>query len=119
MTGMQYRPTRERCEIKRSFRTIKSFLKIRPVYHRKPERIEAHVFVCVLSLLVTRLMEKSSPGISIERITEILSGIKAIPVRSPMRIVYCSGSPGTISLLNSMGIEQSDQILTGALPKLE
>ncbi|MHB1440236.1 MAG: hypothetical protein ACYCSO_08860 [Cuniculiplasma sp.] len=35
-------------KIERSFRTIKSFLDIRPVNHRKEERIESHVFVCSL-----------------------------------------------------------------------
>ena len=75
--------------------------------------------VCVLSLLISRLIEKSSPGMSIESIAEILSGIKAIPVKSPLRIVYCNGSAETISLLNRMGIKQPDHILIGALPKLE
>ena len=50
---------KEQWQIERSFRTIKSFLDIRPVNHRKEERIEAHVFVCVLSLLIARLFEKS------------------------------------------------------------
>ncbi len=44
--------------IERSFMTIKSFLEIRPVYHRKSERIKAHVFVCVLSLPISRMIEK-------------------------------------------------------------
>ncbi|MCL4412207.1 MAG: hypothetical protein M1526_02490 [Candidatus Thermoplasmatota archaeon] len=42
------------------FRTIKSFLEIRPVYHRKSERIKAHVLVCVLSLLISRMIEKKT-----------------------------------------------------------
>ena len=46
--------------IERSFMTIKSFLEIRPVYHRKSERIKAHVFVCVLSLPISRMIEKRS-----------------------------------------------------------
>ena len=50
---------KEQWQIERSFRTIKSFLDIGPVNHRKEERIEAHVFVCVLSLLIARLFEKS------------------------------------------------------------
>ena len=50
---------KEQWQIERSFRTIKSFFDIRPVNHRKEERIEAHVFVCVLSLLIARLFEKS------------------------------------------------------------
>ena len=75
------------------------------------------MFVCALSLLIARLIEKSSPGMSIESIADILSGIKAIPVKSPVKIVHCSGFAEIISLLNRMEIKQPDHILTGALPK--
>ena len=61
-------------KIERSFRTIKSFLEIRPVNHRKEERIEAHVFVCVLSLLIARLFEKSMNNeMTISAIWDMLS----------------------------------------------
>jgi transposase len=60
-TGLKERDAvsayKEQWEIERSFRTIKSFLEIRPVFHRKSERIEVHVLVCVLSLLPS-IMEK-------------------------------------------------------------
>lgn len=107
---------KEQWKIERSFRTIKSFLEIRPVYHRKSERIRAHVFVCILSLLMSRIIEKLSHE-TIERTAEILADIKAIPVRSPMSIVYCSGSEETSDLLNRMKIDPPDRILVGALPK--
>lgn len=69
--------------IERSFRTIKSFLEIRPVYHRKEERIEAHVFVAVLSFLMARLFEKAlNDTMTIARISETLSELEAIPVRT-------------------------------------
>ena len=110
---------KDQWQIERSFRTIKSFLEIRPVYHRKSDRISAHVFVCVLSLLITRIVEKALPGTSIERAAEILSRIKAIPVRSPMNMVYCSGTAETTELLDKLKIKHPDRILTGALPKRE
>ena len=70
--------------IERSFRTMKSFLEIRPVYHRKEERIEAHVFVCVLSLLISRLFEKAmDEKMTISSIADALSELKAIPVMMP------------------------------------
>ena len=52
---------KEPWEIERSFSTIKSFIEIRPIYDRKSNRIKAHVFACVLSLLLSRIMEKR-PG---------------------------------------------------------
>ncbi|MHB1902339.1 MAG: IS1634 family transposase, partial [Cuniculiplasma sp.] len=70
-------------KIERSFRTIKSFLDIRPVNHRKEERIEAHVFVCVLSLLIARLFEKSmNDEMTVSVISDMLSELKAIPVKT-------------------------------------
>jgi len=44
-------------EVERAFRTLKSTLKLRPVYHSKDERIRSHVLVCWLSLLLVRIAE--------------------------------------------------------------
>ena len=63
---------------------MKSFLEIRPVYHRKEERIEAHVFVCVLSLLISRLFEKDmDKKMTRSSIADALSKLKTIPIRIP------------------------------------
>ena len=81
---------KEQWQIERSFRTIKSFIEIRPVYHRKEERIKAHVFVCVLSLLLSRIIEKrlTVSRLTVERTAEILWGIKAIPVKCQRRLNF-------------------------------
>ena len=110
---------KEQWMIERSFRTMKSFIEIRPVYHWKTERIRAPVFVFVLSLLVSRLIERSLQDISIESVADVLSYIKAIPVRSPMKMTYCSGSVEASGLLERMGIRRPERILTGALPNNE
>jgi hypothetical protein len=44
-------------EIERAWRDIKSTLDLRPVYHRKEDRIRAHVLLCWLSLLLIRIAE--------------------------------------------------------------
>jgi transposase len=44
-------------EVERAFRTLKTTLELRPVYHRKEERIRAHVLLCWLALLLVRLAE--------------------------------------------------------------
>jgi Transposase DDE domain len=44
-------------ELERGWRTLKHTLDLRPVYHRKQERIRAHVLLCFLALLLTRLIE--------------------------------------------------------------
>ena len=104
---------KEQWQIERSFRTIKSFLEIRPVYHRKPERIKAHVFVCVLSLLLSRIIDKrlTVSRLTVERTAEILWGIKAIPIKAPMNLIYRSESEEAARILNEMGIKPPDRYL--------
>lgn len=45
--------------IERCFRTMKSTrIKLEPLYHWLPERIEAHIKICVLALLLARVAER-------------------------------------------------------------
>ena len=101
-------------KIERSFRTIKSFLEIRPVNHRKEERIEAHVFVCVLSLLIARLFEKSMNNeMTILGIWDMLSELKAIPVRTEYGLITLrSESENARKILDKMKIPYPGKILS-------
>jgi transposase len=47
-------------EVERAFRTLKSTLNLRPVYHSKDDRIRAHVMLCWLALLLVRIAEVKS-----------------------------------------------------------
>jgi len=47
-------------EIERVNRDLKHTIDIRPVYHRKEERIRAHVLLCWLALLLIRIPESES-----------------------------------------------------------
>ena len=44
-------------EVERGWRALKHTLDLRPVYHHKEERIRAHVLLCFLALLLTRIAE--------------------------------------------------------------
>jgi transposase len=44
-------------EVERAWRDMKTTLDLRPVHHRKEERIRAHVLLCWLSLLLIRIAE--------------------------------------------------------------
>lgn len=95
---------KDQWQIERSFRTIKSFIEIRPVYHRKSERIRAHVFVCVLSLLVSRIMEKLS-GRTIDSIRKDLNYLDVVPVTVEKRDLYISSESSAASdILKSLGL---------------
>ncbi len=44
-------------EAERSFRDLKGTLALRPVYHRRADRIRSHVLVCFLALVIIRVAE--------------------------------------------------------------
>jgi Transposase DDE domain len=47
-------------EVERSWRDLKHVLDLRPVYHRKQERIRAHITLCFLALVLVRVAETST-----------------------------------------------------------
>jgi len=46
-------------EVERGWRDMKQLLDLRPVYHRREDRIRAHVVLCWLALLLVRVIETS------------------------------------------------------------
>jgi len=72
-------------EIERCFRTLKSSLDIRPVYHWVDRRIRAHIFICVMALTIERLMrhrlQKAKIKRSPERVLEKLSFQRTVVAR--------------------------------------
>jgi hypothetical protein len=49
-------------EVERGWRDLKQVIDLRPVYHRKEERIRAHVILCWLALLLARIAENACGG---------------------------------------------------------
>jgi hypothetical protein len=49
-------------EVERGWRDMKQVIDLRPVYHRKEERIRAHVVLCWLALLLARIAENACGG---------------------------------------------------------
>jgi Transposase DDE domain len=47
-------------EVERGWRDLKQVIDLRPVYHRKEERIRAHVILCWLALLLARVAENAA-----------------------------------------------------------
>jgi len=50
---------RQLWQIERAWRDMKQVIDLRPVYHRKEERIRAHVVLCWLALLLVRVAENA------------------------------------------------------------
>lgn len=67
---------KELAEIERGWRSLKSTLLLRPVYHWTERRIRAHIFVCVLALQVERWMRNRLKTVSVPKALQSLQRIK-------------------------------------------
>jgi transposase len=69
-------------EAERGFRDLKSTLLLRPVFHRLEHRIRAHVLICWLALLLTRVAERGT-GLSWRTINRQLGRITQVTLAGP------------------------------------
>lgn len=74
-------------QIEKAFRTAKTDLKIRPIYHRKRERIEAHICLTFVAYKVYKELERQlklkNANLSPEKAIEILQSIFQIEIKNP------------------------------------
>jgi hypothetical protein len=74
-------------EVEQVFKTLKMDLSLRPVYHQKDERIEAHIFVAFLSycLQVTlqQRLKALAPGLTVRSVMEKFASIQLVDVHLP------------------------------------
>jgi transposase len=75
-------------EAEAAFRVHKSDLSIRPVWHQKPERVKAHIFVCFLAYVLWKTLEtwqsRAGLGRSPRTIFEELRAIHSTDVVLPI-----------------------------------
>lgn len=73
--------------VEEAFRTLKGDLGLRPVFHQKPERIEAHLFVAFLSyclsITLRQRLRQLSGGLMPRAVLEKLATIQLLDVRVP------------------------------------
>jgi transposase len=99
-------------EVEDSFRTIKHDLGMRPIFHQKQHRTQAHILVCFLSLALWRTLQQwmkasdlgTAPRKLIEEMREIKSLDVLMPTRDkPIRLrVVATPSPELKTLLQRM-----------------
>lgn len=73
--------------MEQAFKELKSDLAIRPIWHQKDERIEAHIFVaflayCLRVSLKARL-KAHAPGLTPRTVLDKLAGIQMVDVHLP------------------------------------
>ena len=76
-------------EAETAFRIHKSDLKIRPVWHQKTERVQAHILVCFLTYVLWKTLGQMCKGAGLgdepRRVFEEIGRIKAVDVILPTR----------------------------------
>jgi hypothetical protein len=73
--------------VEEAFRTLKGDMAIRPVYHQKPDRIEAHLFVAFLayclSITLRQQLRGLAGGLMPRAVFEKLATVQMLDVRVP------------------------------------
>jgi transposase len=76
-------------EVEETFRILKSEMNIRPIFHQTTERVQAHIFVCFLSLVMYRTlsqwMQAAGIGNSPRKLIEELANIHSMDVVLPLQ----------------------------------
>lgn len=77
------------CQAEDAFRISKSDLSLRPVFHQKTDRVEAHILVCFLSLALWRTLEMWMRGKGLgdcaRRLIKEIATVRSLDVVLPVR----------------------------------
>jgi transposase len=101
-------------EVERGFCHLKDLLELRPVYHQRDARVQAHVFVAALALLLDRALEKSlraaGSRLSTPFAWQALEMIRCVEVELGQRRKICvtRGNQHVAEVLRVLGITQLD-----------
>jgi len=101
-------------EVERGFSHLKSLLELRPVYHRKDARVQAHVFVAALALLLDRALEKNlhlaGSSLSTPFAWQALEMVRCVEVALGERRKICvtRGNQHVNEVLRALGIAELD-----------
>ncbi len=82
---------RDKDAVERDFRTIKTDLKLRPVFHHSDPKVRAHVTLCMLSLLLERTMEQE-----LRATGRRMTAPSALETLQPCHLNQLAAGPGDI-----------------------
>ena len=117
-----------------AFRTAKSDLGLRPVFHHKEDRVQAHILVCFLALALWRTLEQwmqsKGLGTCARQLVKQMAGIKSVDVIVPVRRaefatelrlrVVTTPEPDTAQLLAHLGLRlpKGTREISNVVPKM-
>ena len=75
------------CQVEEAFRTMRGDLGLRPIFHQKAERIEAHLFVAFLayclSITLRQVLRSVAPGLMPRAVLETFATLQLLDVSVP------------------------------------
>ena len=101
-------------EVERGFAHLKGLLEVRPVWHRKDDRVRAHVFVAALAFLLDRALEKklraAKSTLSSPAAWQALETVRCVEVAVGDRTKLCvtRGTRQANEVLKAVGISELD-----------
>ena len=117
-----------------AFRTAKSDLGLRPVFHHKEDRVQAHILVCFLALALWRTLEQwmqsKGLGTCARQLIKQMAGIKSVDVilpvlrgtvRTELRLrVVATPEPATAQLPAHLGLRlpKGPRVIENVVPKI-
>src|SRR6266436_3199927 len=108
-------------EIERSFRELKDLVEMRPIYHRRPKRVRAHIFVAALAFLLARALEKKLKAakvpMSSAQAWEALRTMHVVDIRvgAQIRRGVTAGNHQARQILAALGISDREPLQTGII----
>ena len=109
-------------EVEDGFRHLKDFIKVAPVNHWRYRRVKAHVFICVLALLLERLLDEklkeAKMDLSARKALEKLKTIKVVSNRvAHLDLKYVTPPTEELDkILAACGLYKLPKILAEPLP---
>jgi transposase len=116
-----------------AFRTAKSDLGLRPIYHQKKDRVQAHILVCFLALALWRTLEQwmhaKGLGTCARQLIKQMAGLKSMDVLLPIKRgaqshelrlrVVATPEPATAQLLAHLGLRlpKGSREIANVVPK--
>lgn len=102
---------KELLTVESAFDEIKNFLDLRPINHTKEPRVKAHVFVCVLSFLIQRIIERYTSQTARKVIKELLTvRIVLLDIKRKQMKLITELSPEVKRIYKELGVQRPVQV---------
>jgi transposase len=106
---------KELSEVERAFSKLKDVIEMRPIYHQKAHRVQAHIFVASLAFLLDRALEKKlkSAGLDLssKEAWQILKTVRVVEIElghGEQKRSVTQGSARAAQILRALGIKNLD-----------